>query len=107
VKITGADQNEYNRIKTITVTGANAYTFTVSGTPTTPATGTIKATAIIIDGVTNASGVISDTRAYGSNQPVSGSVKKGSEEPVFVPGSITGTVDSGNGLSTTVLLIPD
>lgn len=37
---TGATQPEYNVKATITVTGASTYTFTVSGTPATPATGT-------------------------------------------------------------------
>ena len=39
----GATQTEYNGAFTITSTGANTYTFTVSGTPATPATGTILA----------------------------------------------------------------
>jgi hypothetical protein len=37
----GANQTEYNGAFTISSTGANTYTFTVSGTPATPATGTI------------------------------------------------------------------
>lgn len=41
VTIAGADQSEYNGDHTITVTGANTYTFSVTGTPATPATGTI------------------------------------------------------------------
>jgi hypothetical protein len=39
----GATQSEYNGAVTITSTGANTYTFTVSGSPATPATGTILA----------------------------------------------------------------
>ena len=39
----GATQAEYNGAVTITSTGANTYTFTVTGTPATPATGTILA----------------------------------------------------------------
>ena len=41
VLIAGATQTEYNGAQRITVTGANAFTYTVSGTPATPATGTI------------------------------------------------------------------
>lgn len=42
VSITGAAQSEYNITnQAITVTGLNTYTFTVSGSPATPATGTI------------------------------------------------------------------
>lgn len=39
----GADQTAYNGAFTITSTGSNTYTFTVTGSPTTPATGTILA----------------------------------------------------------------
>lgn len=41
VTIAGATQPEYNGIFQITSTGASTFTYTVSGTPATPATGTI------------------------------------------------------------------
>jgi hypothetical protein len=43
VNIRGAVQSAYNGDKTITVTGVDTFTFTVAGSPTTPATGTILA----------------------------------------------------------------
>jgi hypothetical protein len=43
VEIRGATQTEYNVIATITVTGASTFTYAVSGTPASPATGTIYA----------------------------------------------------------------
>ena len=43
VTIAGADQTEYNGNFAITVTGGTTFTYTVSGAPTTPATGTITA----------------------------------------------------------------
>jgi hypothetical protein len=43
VEIRGAAQSEYNKITTITVTGANTFTYSVSGSPASPATGTIYA----------------------------------------------------------------
>ena len=43
VIIAGANQAEYNGTFTITVTGGTTFTYTVSGTPATPATGTITA----------------------------------------------------------------
>lgn len=43
VLIEGAAQAEYNGEKRITVTGANTFTFEVTGSPATPATGTITA----------------------------------------------------------------
>ena len=41
INIRGATQTEYNGDFTITVTNANEFTFAVSGSPATPATGTI------------------------------------------------------------------
>lgn len=43
VTIAGANQAEYNGTFTITVTGVDTFTYTVSGSPATPATGTITA----------------------------------------------------------------
>lgn len=43
VVISGATQSAYNGAFTVTVTGVNAFTYTVSGDPVTPATGTINA----------------------------------------------------------------
>jgi hypothetical protein len=43
VTVSGAAQPEYNGTVTITVTGATTFTYTVSGSPVSPATGTITA----------------------------------------------------------------
>ena len=43
VRVTGADQSDYNIVATITVTGASTFTYTVANAPATPATGTITA----------------------------------------------------------------
>jgi len=42
VTVSGADQPEYNGTKTITVTGARSFTYTVAGSPLTPATGNVR-----------------------------------------------------------------
>lgn len=44
VLIAGATEPEYNGVVQITVTGATTFTYTVVGTPATPATGTITST---------------------------------------------------------------
>ena len=44
ISIIGATQPEYNGRFTVTVSGANTFTYTIVGSPTTPATGTIAAT---------------------------------------------------------------
>lgn len=46
VTIAGATQPEYNGTYSITVVSANTFTYTVAGTPVTPATGTITATNV-------------------------------------------------------------
>lgn len=50
VVIQGANQTEYNKTTSIIVTAENQFTYEVSGSPTTPATGTITATATFGNG---------------------------------------------------------
>ena len=107
VRISGADQSEYNGIFTITVSDANTYTYTVLGTPTTPATGTLDARTVLIDALSSAAGQVSDTRSYGSNQPFTGTVRKATSSPAYKPADVVGTVDSSSGASATVPLIGD
>jgi hypothetical protein len=57
----GADQAEYNGIFQITVTGPDTFTYAVTGTPATPATGTIKATKYDL---TNGDSVITKKYLY-------------------------------------------
>ena len=106
VKIEGAVQEEYNGGKQITVTNVNEYTYTVSGSPTSPATGTIDSTAIVIFGVTDVNGDISDLRSYSSDQGFAGWIRK-SSNPYFKASPVSGTISSTDGLPITVGLIPD
>lgn len=76
IYISGANQSEYNSHHQVTVTGVNEYTYTVSGTPATPATGTIVGTAIIVNEVTDVDGEINETHRYTGDQPVDGWVRK-------------------------------
>jgi len=46
VEVGSADQADYNGVFTIVVTGLNTFTYTVPGTPATPATGVITATKL-------------------------------------------------------------
>jgi hypothetical protein len=106
VLISGAVQNEYNGKHVITVTGANTFTYTVSGTPVTPATGTITTTAVILNGNTDGSGQISGEIDFTSNQPVVGYARKGTSSIYYKQSPIVATIPSA-GLSATVLLIRD
>lgn len=107
VLIEGSDQEAYNGIHVISNVTTNAYDYTVSGAPTTPATGTIVATAVVLNGTTNGSGIISVTDfGYTNNQPVDGKARKGTSAPYYVPTSISGTITS-NGLTQTAFMVPD
>jgi len=107
VEIENADQNEYNRLKQVTVNTPSEYTYVVEGSPTTPATGTILSTAVLINGRTDALGEISDTRTLVVNQNFSGSVKKTTSNPVFVSQDLLDTINKSTGFLQTVALIPD
>lgn len=48
ITVAGADQSEYNGTFTITVTALNEFQYTITGTPATPATGTITYSTIYV-----------------------------------------------------------
>jgi len=107
VVIRGADQPEYNGPKLISNVTTNAYDFSVSGTPTTPATGTITSTGAILSGTTDASGNISKSRTFSASTPVSGRVRKSTTTPRFKDFPIAGTISSSVGLGINVRMILD
>ena len=107
VHIKGCDQPEYNIVAQITVTGVDAYTYTVNGTPATPATGSPTSTTVIFNTLTNASGFVTDVRTFASNQNVIGRVRRGTSVPLYKSQPITGEIDKDVGLTLTTLLIPD
>lgn len=97
---------DYNGVKTITVTGANAYTYSTNDGPT-PATGTITSTGVVLQGLTDVSGEISDTRSWSLAQPVIGVARKASSSPYFKDGNLTGTISTTLGLSIVQALTID
>lgn len=107
VQIKGSNQQEYNGVFVLTFIDVNSYSYAVVGSPSTPATGTIKATGVVIDGTTDVTGIISDTRSHASNQPITGRVRKASGGILYKTGAISGLVNSASGLAVTVQLIPD
>lgn len=107
VVIRSATQDEYNGVYTISNVSTNAYDYTVSGTPATPATGSPTSTAVILSGTTNVSGILETTAFnYLINQPITGKVRRAATGTKYKTGAITGTITS-TGLDTTVLLIVD
>lgn len=107
VIIRGANQDEYNGVFAVSNVTTNAYDYTVSGTPTTPATGTITATAQILSGITSSGGILStDSFEFTNNQPVIGKIRMASGGQFYKSAAIIGAITSA-GLQQTVLMIPD
>lgn len=107
VVIRGATQTAYNGVFQITVTDANTYTYTMSSDPGGSATGSPVSSFVAVEGLTNASGVVTANRVYSSNQPVVGTARKATGSPLYKPAVINGTVNSSTGFNTTVPLISD
>lgn len=107
VVIRGALQPEYNGIFTISNVTTNAYDYTVSGTPATPATGTITSTGVVVEGLTNASGEISASRTFTVDQNVRGMIRKSTTTPLYRAFPFTDVVDNVNGLTKVVQMIRD
>lgn len=99
--------SNYDGVKLITVTDANTYTYALDATQTSPATGTITSTFVALQGLTNASGIISTSRTYATDQPITGWARKSTASPYYKQAGINNTIDSANGLSAVALLILD
>jgi hypothetical protein len=107
VLIDGASHWQNNGVFAITKIDSGSYSYTMPSDPGSSPTGTIKATFVALEGLTNASGVATASRAYGSNQNVEGWARKSSGSPYYKSASITGTVDTVDGFATTAVMISD
>ncbi len=107
VVIRGADQPEYNGPFTITVTTGSEYTYTVAGSPDTPATGTIISSGAILSGLTDVNGDISASRTFAADTNVKGSARKSTASPRFKNFSFSGTIDNVTGLTINIRMVSD
>ena len=98
----------YNGVHQITVSGIDMYTFTSDETIiSSPATGTLVATFAPISGTTDVNGEISDARSYTSPQLITGWVRKGSSAPYYKQQPVTGEISNTAGLTVIAQLIRD
>lgn len=103
--VTGAD--DLVGLKTITVVDANEYTYATLASNGTP-TGTITSSAVILNGLTNASGVVETTSfSFTNSQPVTGIVRKSTSSPTYKDGILSGSIVSAGGFVTNAVLFPD
>lgn len=92
ILIAGATEDVFNGAYTITLDGVdptNKYTYTAPDTLPASASGTITATMVLLNGFTNASGIITDSRTYGAAQTVSGWVRRHTYGPSYTSASWT------------------
>jgi hypothetical protein len=106
VDIKGANEDELNGVKTVANATANAYDYTIVSIASAPGTGTIVATAVIIDGTTNGSGEASASLSYTNPQDVAGRVRKSTASPYFKTSAVVGEITTA-GLTATVVMISD
>ena len=107
VTIRGANEDAYTGCYAISGATTNAYDYAMLESTTSPATGTITATFAYFNSLTNASGIVSDTRSIGTSQPFTGKVRKSTTPPLYKSSPISDTVNNANGLSLNVFLISD
>jgi hypothetical protein len=69
--------------------------------------GPLSVGTVIIQGLTDVNGQISDTRTLASPQPVTGWVRRATSGTLYKQGPIAGTISNLAGLSLTVQMIPD
>lgn len=106
--IRGANEDVYNGVYLITVTGANTYTYTTNETiGTSPATGTITATFALISGTTDVNGEISNSFTLAASQPFSFSVAQGTTAPYYIRSTGTNTLTTSVDLTIPVTMIRD
>lgn len=106
VTIMGANEQEYNGVYQITVIGVDTYTYVISGTPSSPATGTITSTFVILFDLTVDGEVTAVMRYISVDQPFTGRVRRSSSTPLYKQGIVSGTVQNAD-FSTTVYLVDD
>ena len=75
---------------------------------TSPAAGTPVATMALINGITDGTGKISDSRTYPTgDQPIIGKARKATTGTLYKQQPINETVLQTSGLAITVQMIPD
>ena len=107
VLIDGASLWHNNGVFTITKIDADYYNYTLPSAPGSSPTGTIKSTGVVLEGLADASGVITMNRVFASGQPVTGWVRKSSGSPYYKTAPLTGVVNNATGFSATAILISD
>lgn len=109
VCIRGVENDQYyNGLFTITYIDAGSYSYTMDGTPSaSPATGTsITATFVLMEELTIAGGLATESVKVAGSQPIQGHIRKTSGTPIYKQSSVSGNFTT-DGFSAKVTLISD
>lgn len=104
---TAATEIEYTGVFQITVTDTSKFTYTMSDTAASPASGTTTLTFVAVDGLTNIDGEISSSRDFTADQPIIGWARKSTTSPYYKEGIIVGDISYLSGLSKSAVLVSD
>ena len=107
IQIRGGDLVENIGIYRITVIDDNSYSYNMSSIPNGSPIGTILITYVVLSDVTDSDGNVSVSRVFNNDQPISGRVRKSTEEPLYRTSDIVDNVSTNNGVSISVLMIRD
>ncbi len=105
VVIRGAQPDGYNKVASITVTGANAYTYTVDSGLSSPATGSPVSSYVPLHGLTSTLGVIQSSKTWPAAQGLTGWARYTTSSP-YGKADIS-IADASGGTDLTVKLIAD
>ena len=101
VVIRGAQPDGYNKVATVTVSSTTVFTYSVDSGLSSPATGTPVVSYVALQGLTDASGNISISRTWGTDQTFMGWARKSNvTAPFYSEASISTTISST--INTTV-----
>ena len=106
VLIKGANEFYYNGRYVITVTDSSTYTYTMAGSPSTPATGTITCTQAFMSELTNSSGIATESFNYAGSQPYVGKARLSTAPPYYADATFTGSIGA-SGIDLPVQLVSD
>lgn len=96
----------YNGIFTITYISVDSYSYTMSGSPPSPATGTITATFVLMSELTISGGLATESVKVVGTQPIQGHVRYQNPPEYYKEGSLSGDFGS-DGFSVKITLVDD
>jgi hypothetical protein len=104
VVVRGAQADGYNKVASITVTGATTFTYTVDSGLGSPATGTPIFSYVPVHGLTNGSGVIQSSKTWPASQGLMGWARKSADK---LKESSISVADASGGTDQLITLNPD